>query len=109
MWELFRTFGMVLVDLVAARCLHRQPLRIANIRQIYGLTVLEIRRGTHSEHPPAADHRILLDDELLVVGSMADAERLSDESDWEYEDPTAALHGPDSWLRYRVRTHVLLR
>ena len=70
--------GMVLVEMAAPKHLHGQSLGSANLRRIYGLTVLAIRRGDQIELNPTAEQIVLPGDELLVAGRMADAERLSD-------------------------------
>lgn len=70
--------GMVLVEMMAPERLHGVSLGDANLRRVYGLTVLAIRRGDQIELNPPAEQVIQAGDELLVAGTMADAERLSD-------------------------------
>jgi len=57
--------------------LQGHTLAEANLRRQYGLTVLAIRRQGKFEFNPAPDVRLELDDELLVVGNIADARRFS--------------------------------
>ncbi|MBA3470633.1 MAG: TrkA family potassium uptake protein [Herpetosiphonaceae bacterium] len=70
--------GMVMVEMLAPRHLHGQSLAEANLRRVYGLTVVAIRHGDQIELNPAAEQIIEPGDELLVAGTMIDAERLSD-------------------------------
>ncbi len=66
------------VEMLAPERLHGKTLGEADLRRQYGLTVLAIRHGDELRVNPSADARIEAGDELLVIGKMADAERLSD-------------------------------
>ncbi|MDQ7029481.1 MAG: TrkA C-terminal domain-containing protein [Ardenticatenia bacterium] len=66
------------VEMLAPERLHGKTLGEADLRRKYGLTVLAIRHGDQLRVNPSADARIEAGDELLVIGKMADAERLSD-------------------------------
>lgn len=66
------------VEMLAPDRLHGQTLAEADLRRKYGLTVLAIRHGREVRVNPPADAFISAGDELLVVGKMEDAERLSD-------------------------------
>lgn len=66
------------VEMLAPERLHGQTLAEADLRRKYGLTVLAIRHGREVRVNPPADEPIKAGDELLVVGKMDDAERLSD-------------------------------
>lgn len=74
--ELSPEFGVV--EMLAPERLHGKTLAEADLRRKYGLTVLAIRHGDQLQVNPSADARIEAGDELLVVGKMSDAERLSD-------------------------------
>ena len=66
------------VEMLAPKRLHGKTLAEADLRRKYGLTVLAIRHGDQLQVNPSAEARIEAGDELLVVGKMSDAERLSD-------------------------------
>lgn len=66
------------VEMLAPDRLHGQTLAEADLRRKYGLTVLAVRHGREVRVNPPPDEPIREGDELLVVGKMADAERLSD-------------------------------
>ncbi len=66
------------VEMLAPDRYFGQTLVEADLRRKYGLNVLAIRRGDNVIVNPPARTTIEADDEFLVVGSIADAERLSD-------------------------------
>jgi trk system potassium uptake protein len=66
------------VEMIAPQRVLYKSLAEANIRHSFGLTVLAVRRGEELQCNPPADLRILPGDELLVVGSLKDAQRFSD-------------------------------
>jgi trk system potassium uptake protein TrkA len=57
--------------------LHGLTLADVNLQQRYGLTVLAIRRQGQFQFNPEPDTRLLETDEILVVGSITSAQRLS--------------------------------
>lgn len=66
------------VEMIAPDRYFGQTLAEADLRRKYGLNVLAIRRGDDVIVNPSADIAIEPHDEFLVVGSIDDAERLSD-------------------------------
>lgn len=68
---------MCLVEIVCPERYVNHTLAEAELRRKYGLTVLAIRRGDTVISNPPADTKIEFGDELLVVGKLDDAERLS--------------------------------
>ncbi|WP_082381957.1 potassium channel family protein [Ardenticatena maritima] len=67
-----------IIEMVAPSHLHGKTLVEADLRRKYGLTVIAIRRGEQLQVNPPADAVIEEGNELLVVGRLEDAERLSD-------------------------------
>jgi trk system potassium uptake protein len=65
------------VEMQAPERLHGMTLAEADVRRCYGLTVLAIRRLGEFQLNPPGDTMIEAGDELLVLGKMQDAERLS--------------------------------
>jgi trk system potassium uptake protein len=76
--------GTRLVQLVAPRSLHGQPLRQLELRQRYGCNVVSIRRaeagGKHRILIPDPDDQIRSDDELFVIGPNEGLERFAREN-----------------------------
>lgn len=70
--------NVCLVEMLAPERYYGQTLAATNIRRNYGLTIVAIRRGDTVIANPSPDTTIEPHDEFLVVGSMEDAERLSD-------------------------------
>jgi trk system potassium uptake protein TrkA len=68
---------MCLVEMVAPVRYVNKTLVEADLRKKYGLSVLAIRRGDVVISNPPADTRIEQEDELLVLGNIEDAERLT--------------------------------
>lgn len=68
--------GLVLVELLAPAHLTGKTLIEADLRRRYNLTILAIQRGAQVLLNPPADARIQRGDELLIAGTMDDAERL---------------------------------
>lgn len=54
-----------------------QTLAEADFRRRYRLTVLAIRREGHFTFNPVAETQLMVGDEILVVGNIADAQRLN--------------------------------
>ena len=69
---------MCLVEMVAPARFHDHTLIEAQLRRKFGLTCLAIRRGDDVISNPPAETKIEQGDELLVVGTLEDAERLAD-------------------------------
>ncbi len=69
---------MCLVEMIVPVRYIDHTLIEADLRRKYGLTVLAIRRGDAVISNPPADMKIEKGDELLVLGKIEDAERLSD-------------------------------
>ncbi len=67
---------MSVVELLVPEYLHGQTLAEADLRRKYGLNVLALRRNGRFEFNPPPDIRLQVGDELLVVGNMAEVERL---------------------------------
>ena len=65
------------VEMQAPARLHGRTLADADLRGVYGLTVLAIRRAGEFRFNPPGETTIEAGDELLVLGKMHDAERLS--------------------------------
>ena len=65
------------VEMQAPAHLHGQTLAEADLRDAYGLTILAIRRAGEFQFNPPGETTIEAGDELLVLGKMHDAERLS--------------------------------
>jgi trk system potassium uptake protein TrkA len=65
------------VELRVTDHLHGQTLAEADLQRQYGLTVLAIRRAGQFEFNPAAETQLLAGDEILVVGNIVEAQRLS--------------------------------
>lgn len=67
---------MGIVEMLAPQHLHGLTLSEADLRRSFGLTVLAIRRREQMLVNPTAEARIEAEDELLVLGKIADAQRL---------------------------------
>jgi trk system potassium uptake protein len=65
------------VEMQAPAHLHGRTLGDADLRRVYNLTVLALRRNGEFQFNPSADTPIEPGDELLVFGKMHDAEQLS--------------------------------
>lgn len=65
------------VEMKVPEFLHGLTLTDIDLRREYGLTVLAIRHDNGFQFNPPAETRLEAGDELLVVGNMAEAERLS--------------------------------
>ena len=65
------------VEMKCPEFLHGLTLTDIDLRREYGLTVLAIRHDNGFQFNPPAETRLEAGDELLVVGNMAEAERLS--------------------------------
>ncbi len=68
---------MCLVEMVVPDRYINHTLVEADLRRKYGLSVLAIRRGDDVISNPPADTKIEQGDELLVLGKVEDAERLT--------------------------------
>jgi trk system potassium uptake protein TrkA len=64
------------VEIVAPSYLVGKSLRESNIRQQYGLAVIAIRRNEETIISPMADEMIQPDDILVVLGRIANCEKL---------------------------------
>ncbi len=69
---------MSIVELHAPKKHFGKTLAEANLRQKYGLTVLAVRRGNETIVNPPATFILTEGDELIVIGDMEEAERLSE-------------------------------
>lgn len=69
---------MSVVEMLVPNHLHGHSLIEADLRRQYGLTVLAIKRGNQFQFNPEPETRLEGGDELLVVGDIAEARRLSD-------------------------------
>jgi len=67
-----------IVEMLAPKRYFGKTLAEANLRQRYRLTVIAVRRGDAMIINPPAEFRLEEGDELIVIGSMEDAERLSE-------------------------------
>ena len=65
------------VEMKVPESLHGQTLTQCELRRDYGLTVLAIRHDNGFQFNPPGETRLEAGDELLVVGDLAEAERLS--------------------------------
>lgn len=66
-----------IVELIAPQYLVGRSLRETQIRQKYGVTVMAIRRGTDVIISPRAGEVLQPQDILVILGRVADIERLS--------------------------------
>jgi trk system potassium uptake protein TrkA len=64
------------VELVVPERYIGQTLAEANSRNVYGLTVIAIRRGEYVIATPGAEARFEPGDEMLVLGTISNAEQL---------------------------------
>lgn len=69
---------MSVVEMLVPEHLYGRTLVEADLRRQYGLTVLAIKRGDQLQFNPDPETRLEAGDELLVVGDLAEARRLSD-------------------------------
>ncbi len=69
---------MSVVEMLVPDHLHGHSLIEADLRRQYGLTVLAIKRGNQFQFNPEPETILQAGDELLVVGDIAEARRLSD-------------------------------
>jgi trk system potassium uptake protein TrkA len=70
--------NLSLVEVAAPGTLHRRSLAEANLRALYGVNVVAIKRGEHIIVPPQPDEKISEQDILIVVGTNDGVQKLEE-------------------------------